>query len=84
MKYHCLGIRIEFDGVAGVFVAPLALLLRQRTGTWVAQYAAMAALLVPAGAWYCLTCSTRTCRELLYEQREQRNKQQGQQRRNGN
>ena len=53
----------------GIFVAPLALMLRRRTGGWVAQYAAMAAMLLPAGLWYCLTCTTRPARELLYEQR---------------
>ena len=56
----------------GVFVAPLALLLRRRTGGWTAQYVAMAAMLLPAGVWYACTCSTRTCRDLLYEREPER------------
>jgi hypothetical protein len=34
------------------------------------RYASMAALKIVVGVWYSMLCSTRTARELLYEQRE--------------
>ena len=43
-----------------------------QTGTWAAQYILAGAVLAATGVFYSTTITTRSAREILYEQRERR------------